>query len=255
MTNIFYPNCKWTLGKLILRIILCWTFIFTPFLNGHSNSSSPNLKSQNHSLFASYGPFKKQLISYISRAKHKIILANDFISDGDIVSSLYLAKYRGISVKVVLGYKKANHYLSRIRFLHNNKIATYVLNIKKLPFPHSFLQVDRQIFKIEGTLHEKFLGQSKYSITKSSKEKIPSLEKFIGKLKPQKKRYISLRKPKIPARSNGKSYNYDPKRKQYRAPKGITTKLPQTPIYSKKNGINPLNHLPDIEDYSENPKD
>lgn len=84
--------------------------------------------------YSRFADFRAHLLSRIGAAKKSIVLVTDYLSDGEIVTALYLAKYRNLAVQVYLGPRLAGHYLSRLHYLKQQKIPTY-LTPKSLQYP------------------------------------------------------------------------------------------------------------------------
>src|SRR4051812_1521271 len=64
--------------------------------------------------FESFSDLRNEVLDYISGATQRIWLVTPYLTDGEIVSALYVAQYRKLDVKVLLGRGKANSYMSRL---------------------------------------------------------------------------------------------------------------------------------------------
>jgi hypothetical protein len=69
---------------------------------------------------------RSEVLSLISGSTNRIRIVSDFLSDGEIVSALYIAQYRKVDVKVLLGVTKASHVLSRLSYLKNQNIQVWL---------------------------------------------------------------------------------------------------------------------------------
>lgn len=72
----------------------------------------------------SFSEMRNAVVSKISAARSRVWLTTDYLTDGDVAAALHLAKYRKLDVKVLLGRRKVNAYMSRVRFLKEQGITT-----------------------------------------------------------------------------------------------------------------------------------
>lgn len=78
-----------------------------------------------------FSGFRNEVLDLVAGAKEHLTVVTDYLTDGEIVTALYLAKYRGLQVKVFLGALQANSPMSRLRYLKRQKIDAYLI-------PHNF---------------------------------------------------------------------------------------------------------------------
>lgn len=76
------------------------------------------------STFTDFVALRTELLSMIGGSSKRVLLCTDFLTDADIVSSLYIAQYRKVDIKVLLGREKSNHILSRLNYLQQVNIQT-----------------------------------------------------------------------------------------------------------------------------------
>lgn len=76
--------------------------------------------------FQTFADAKAAVLDQISLAKSSIQLYTELLTDGDIVSSLYLAKFRKVDTIIMLGAAQANSYLSRLRDLKKQDVPVYL---------------------------------------------------------------------------------------------------------------------------------
>jgi hypothetical protein len=122
---------------------------FSVFLPTHSASAieSPPLKS-----YDSFSALRGDILDFISGATSKVWLHSDYLTDGEIVTSLFMAKYRKLDVKVLLGKRKSNAYMSRLNYLKNQNIPVF---LKPENFKSSAISAvlsDNELVYIDGEL-------------------------------------------------------------------------------------------------------
>src|SRR5690348_2584680 len=67
--------------------------------------------------YETFSDLRADVLDLISAATQRLWLTTDYLTDGEIVSALYIAQYRKLDVKVLLGRAKANVYMSRLNYL------------------------------------------------------------------------------------------------------------------------------------------
>lgn len=73
-----------------------------------------------------FSALRHLILETIAGAQSRVWLTTDFLSDGEIVTALYLAQYRKLDVKVLLGRKKAQSLLSRLNYLKQQKVPVWL---------------------------------------------------------------------------------------------------------------------------------
>lgn len=112
----------------------------------------------------SFADLRTQVLDAISGATKRIWVVSDYLTDGEIVSALYVAQYRKIDVQVLLGRARANMYMSRLNYLKNQNIPTYLKPDSFKPGAPSALLCDDKLLLIDGDLD--FLAKvRKYKLT------------------------------------------------------------------------------------------
>lgn len=102
--------------------------------------------------YSSFSELKISVVNKISAATQRVWLATDFLSDGDIVSAIHLARYRKVDVQVLLGRARANAYMSRLGALKNQNIPTMLKPPGFSPTGQSAILSDNQLYLIDGEL-------------------------------------------------------------------------------------------------------
>ncbi len=138
--------------KNLPPILLMAMVLLSSVLHAEAVQPTPALTPQDSLPFASFSELKNSVVSKIGSASSRIWLVTDFLSDGDIVSSIHLAKYRKVDVQVLLGQKKANAYMSRLATLKNQDIPTYMKPVNLSPTGQTWMLIDEQLLIIDGDL-------------------------------------------------------------------------------------------------------
>lgn len=222
----------------------------------------------------SFAELRSGILNLISGAKQRIWLVSDYLTDGEIVTALYIGKYRGVDTKVLLGKRKSNMYMSRLRYLKNQNIPVFY---KPEKFPSGYpsqVLVDGSLYKISGELN--FLDKSRaFKIQKGTKIELDNyIEEFqkatmqgspevsetvplVGKAKHNAMgQPLAAREPvhnllppprEAPYVNMGETYNYDRSPSSRSAPEGLARKLPSKTIAQERsqNPPKPMTPTPD----------
>ncbi|SMF34561.1 hypothetical protein [Pseudobacteriovorax antillogorgiicola] len=198
--------------------------------------------------FSDFKSLRARLLNLIGSAQKRVILVSDFLTDGDISSALYLAKYRKVNVNVLLGKRKANRYLSRVRFLNQQGIS---VSHRPLSLPikaPTVLLVDNQLYTVTRDLDvlRPEMGSTLSQVAPAPMNEF--LKALIAAFKnqrslrstplpqvgrPRRHKAVSQRYPK-PYRVNpDRGYNYDRYRPAAK-PDNVPTRLPKDTVYQKR---------------------
>jgi hypothetical protein len=226
-------------------------FVAAASLQVHAN---PVSKANTFEKSQDFYHLRKQIIELLSSAKTQIILVSDFLTDGNIATALYLAKYRNLSVKVFLARPYITRYLSRYDYLKNQGVTVYI-RPKSFPFKaKTILKVDNNLYEINRDLDvlksktsgslkliaKKWNGYFDQSINKAIQAKgnvnLPQRQNKPTASKQNSETKSSANQvSKDYAREPSGAYNYDNgQNKKKKAPYGIAKKLPKLPVYLKK---------------------
>ncbi len=235
---------EWTdLVPLLLKNFNCLVVLLAFSLKGNAET------------FPSYAAAKARIQELIGNSQKTIYLRTKLLTDGDLVMSLYVAKYRGIDTKVILGSQSANVYLSRYRDLLRQGIAIQLKN-PNWPYPTSLI-VDGKLFEwnvplddrvksknfemIEGNTVVGEVVLKDFSVASSFKtaapEKLPPpiLQKQTSRMKPALEQ-ASLNKnledsetpiSEVSGDSTDSPVGFRYKVEKSKAPEGVDVKLPR----------------------------
>lgn len=205
----------------------------------------PSLQQSSPDAFTSttYLPYKKRLLEIMGTAKERVVLGSSLLADSEVVSFLYLAKYRGLKVTVILDPRYARARTSRLPYLRKNQIPTMIHSLARLPLQQDFLKVDMHSYSLTGFLAPQFVGKRRYEIYKEPIYVDAKLDAMLAALKAPK--------PRVPFRDKGRrggrrlalpsggetipaeGYNYNYGARQTKAPPGMATALPRRTIADK----------------------
>jgi len=101
--------------------------------------------------FDSFAELRATLLNAIGGATKRVWISTSYLTDGELVSSLYVAQYRKVDVAVLLGRSQANAYMSRLNYLKNQNLPVF-LRPEKRPGPASQVLCDDQLYELDGEL-------------------------------------------------------------------------------------------------------
>jgi hypothetical protein len=102
--------------------------------------------------FDGFSALRHAVLEAIAGARQRIWLTTDFLTDGEIVTALYLAQYRKLDVKVLLGRWKAQHTLSRLNYLKQQKVPVFLRPDGFKPGQPTALLTDDALLYVDGEL-------------------------------------------------------------------------------------------------------
>ncbi len=102
--------------------------------------------------FSEFSSLRTDVLSKIGGASKRIWVVTDFLSDAEIVSSLFIAQYRKLDISVLLGKDKASHILSRLNYLKQVNIPVSLRPKDFYAKYRSIIFIDNQIFGLNTSL-------------------------------------------------------------------------------------------------------
>ena len=227
--------------------LLLWT---EAALGGYAPQPPQSAPKYSHHEFKDFKSLKVAMLDLIGSSKKRVILISTFLTDGDISSALYLAKFRKVAVNVFLSSRNANRYLSRVRFLNQQGISVSNRPRSLNPQDPTLLLVDSKLFRISRDLNV-LKPHSSATLSQVSPRKTRTFVKNLIKTFKNKKNIRSIPLPLVgrpkPARKPGKisrksrtyrgnldgSFNYDRSRREHR-PSNVPTRLPKSTVHQVK---------------------
>lgn len=138
----------------------------------------------------SFAELRAEVLDAISGASKRVWLVTDYLTDGEIVSALYLAQYRKLDVQVLLGRGKSNNYMSRLSYLKNQNIPVFLKPDTFTPGHPTALLVDERLLLVNGELD--FLAKVRqYSVMIASPERRDAFHATFASA-------VNLRVPAVP---------------------------------------------------------
>lgn len=111
--------------------------------------------------FDGFPSTRNEVLSQIGSATKRIRVVTDFLSDGEIVTALYIAQYRKVNVQVLLGQGRASSTLSRLNYLKAQNIPVWLRPRGFMPQHPTILLIDDKLYALNAELdsmakHRKF---------------------------------------------------------------------------------------------------
>lgn len=125
--------------------------------------------------FSDFSSLRADVLSKIGGASKRIWVVTDFLSDAEIVSSLFIAQYRKLDISVLLGKDRASHILSRLNYLKQVNIPVSLRPKDFYAKYRSMILIDNQIFGINVSL-DHMNKNGRYVLELLTTEQIPDFE-------------------------------------------------------------------------------
>lgn len=199
---------------------------------------------------------RNEVLKLIAKAKQRVWLATDYLSDGEIVTALYLARYRNLDVQVLLGKKRATEYLSRLHDLKKNETPVFLQPEGLFDANTSALVIDQDCFRINAPLDYR-LDTSAFQMKRvrpsDGEGFIAAFQEAIGKVPAYAKPMPLVGRartsgPRAPA-------PWLPAAPQTRRPPRTTASTPTTttpPYQGEANGVYNYNKSTTVNEYRRN---
>jgi hypothetical protein len=151
---------------------------------------------------SSFAEVRTAVLEAVAGAQRRIWIVTDYLTDGEIVSALYVAQYRKLDVQVLLGRAKANHYMSRLSYLKNQNIPVYLRPETFKPAQPTGVLTDARLLWVDGDLD--FLTRvRKFGLTVATSQDRESFEKAYAEAAGLKVQAIAAPVPLV-GRGNSK---------------------------------------------------
>ncbi|MBC7532794.1 MAG: hypothetical protein H7318_14570 [Oligoflexus sp.] len=195
---------------------------------------------------ANFDDLRHNILELIGTGRKRVWLLTDYMSDGEIASTLFLAKYRNLDVKVYLGRDQLNVSGSRLSYLRGQSVPTYLRPRTGYTTP-TLLFVDSRLYGITRDMNTlQRLGTAE--IVQASPADVKAFVSWLKDVMENPeiaypKAFKSGRTPKEPFQGDSEgSYNYDRRSNRQKAPDGVTRELPRIPKWKqteemRKKGI------------------
>ncbi len=198
---------------------------------------------------ANFDDLRHNILELIGTSRKRVWLFTDYLTDGEIASALFLAKYRNLDVKVYLGRDLLSAPQSRFPYLRGQSVPVY-LRPRNGYTVSTLLMVDQHLYGFNRDLN----GFNRVGGADILQASPADVKAFVGWLrdimenpeiaypKPRKGGYT----PKEPFQGDSEgSYNYDRKGGGWRKPPpDAIRELPRVPRWKlieemRKKGVPP----------------
>ncbi len=218
-----------------------------------ANAKNKNTNTNNTETVESFAKLRHEILNIVSGATERVWVSTEYLTDGEIVSALFLAVYRKIDVKVLLGRKKANRYMSRLNYLKKNNVPVF---LKPRAFKTGFttaILADNRLMYADAELNSLIKSQSikiKYpdpdevinfsnSFAKAAGMKVNAYARPVplvgrpsnGKRRVHSRATLSAPRPSYTKSSDG-TFTYDKRDKK--RPAYMPSKLPKGTVWENK---------------------
>jgi len=136
--------------KLIQRLSAVVFILAIPFSFAHKSEGSSDERSLQE--FPDFPSLRTEVLTKFGSASKRILLATDFLTDAEIVSSLFIAQYRKVSISVLLGKDRATNILSRLNYLKQVNIPVALRPKEFYAKYPTILLIDNQLYAISISL-------------------------------------------------------------------------------------------------------
>lgn len=156
-----------------------------------------------------FAELRQSILTAIGSARERIWISTQYLTDGDVVSALFVARYRKIDVSVLIGAAKANDTFSRMSFLRDHNIPVFLRPRDFYPQIPSAILTDRKLVFIDADLDYR-AKYRKFSLTDVQGA---GLESFVQAFAAATQRGVVPVPAPVPlvGRGFGKGRVYDPK--------------------------------------------
>ena len=253
----------------MMRLMIIWLSIASGALNARLDASTeasllapqdrmaaPVAKS-----FETFKALRNEILNLIGSATSRVWVSTQYLTDGEIVASLYVASYRKIDVRVLLGPQKANAYMSRLNFLRKEKVPVYLASPSFRFAQDTGLLIDQDLYALNSDLNF-MTAQRNFGLKSARRTEVLAFDQgfklaFRDGVEaapreprdfkprqaarfedPPRREMKRARDEDVARPSDGErdgSYDYNTAGKARRkAPEGVPVKLPKTPLYLKE---------------------
>ncbi len=193
-----------------------------------------------------FDDLRHNILELIGSGRKRVWLLTDYLTDGEVATALFLAKYRNLDVKVYLGREQLSSSGSRLPYLRGQGVPTYLRPRTGYTTP-TLVFVDQRLYGITRDMNTlQRLGNAE--IVQASPAEVKAFVSWLKEVMENPEiaypRPIrSGRTPKEPFQGDSEgSYNYDRKSNGRKAPEGVTRELPRIPKWKqieemRKRGI------------------
>lgn len=126
-----------------LFAILCATFLTTQATAVLADAGKE---------FDGFPAVRAEVLNLVGGATSRVRVVTDFLSDGEIVTGLYIAQYRKVNVQVLLGQARATNVLSRLNYLKAQNVPVWLRPRGFMAQNPTILLVDDKLYTLNADL-------------------------------------------------------------------------------------------------------
>jgi hypothetical protein len=148
-------------------------FVSTPTLA--AGEPAPGAEVQEKLAFKDFPELRTALIGMIGGATTRLWMSTTFLSDGEVVSSLYIAQYRKVNIQVLLGQGRATNVFSRLSYLKQVNIPVAITPQKFYPAYPTIILIDDKLIVVNSSMNNLEKLRS-FTISTMNRDQIPAFE-------------------------------------------------------------------------------
>jgi hypothetical protein len=139
--------------------------------DGLAGTNAPSQKTE----VKDFAKLRSELLTMIGGASSKIWLSTSFLSDGEVVSSLFIAQYRKVNVQVLLGRANATNVFSRLSYLKQVNIPVSITPNNFYPKFPTIILIDNKLIVVNSSMNNLEKMRS-FTISLLAPSEIPPFE-------------------------------------------------------------------------------
>lgn len=121
-----------------------------------------NVRADAGKEFDGFPAVRAEVLNLIGGATNRVRVVTDFLSDGEIVTGLYIAQYRKVNVQVLLGQARATNVLSRLNYLKSQNVPVWLRPRGFMSQSPTVLLIDDKLYTLNADLdsmakHRRFI--------------------------------------------------------------------------------------------------
>lgn len=123
---------------------------------------TPQLQAEAGKEFDGFPAVRAEVLNLVGGATTRVRVVTDFLSDGELVTGLYIAQYRKVNVQVLLGQARATNVLSRLNYLKAQNVPVWLRPRGFMPQHPTVLLIDDKLYTLNADLdsmakHRRFI--------------------------------------------------------------------------------------------------
>ena len=164
--------------KFATGLLLCTAGASVGMPTLAANASIPAAEAvvtPNKLAFKDFPELRTALIGMIGGATTRLWMSTTFLSDGEIVSSLFIAQYRKVNIQVLLGQSRATNVFSRLSYLKQVNIPVGITPKQFYPAYPTIILIDDKLITINSSMNNLEKMRS-FTISTLAPDLVPAFE-------------------------------------------------------------------------------